>query len=92
VEQLIVARICGAGPERWLVVSARPAGVVAEVLDDRGRRVATLPLDGGGAVAALPEAADSIRVLDAEGGTVTGAPVAPMATDVFGDYGPGPQR
>lgn len=97
VADLTVARVCdvtspaaGGGDGRWLVVSAPPAGVAAEVLDDRDRLLETVPLSGGGAVAALPADADRVRVLDAAGATLSEAPVSPMATEVFGDYGPGP--
>jgi hypothetical protein len=98
VAGLTVARVCdgsspGPAPReagRWLVVSAPTAGVTAEVLDARERLVETLPLTGGGAVTALPEGAADVRVLDATGATVARAPVAPMATETFGDYGPGP--
>jgi hypothetical protein len=99
VARLTVARVCDvpAGPGdpaagRWLVVSVPPAGVAAEVLDDRGRPLTTVALAGGGAVVPLPEGADSIRVLDAAGAPVTGAPVSPTAPEAFGDYGTGTAR
>jgi hypothetical protein len=94
---LAVARVCDvtssatdpSATGRWLVVSAPPAGTTAEVLDGRDRLVETVPLAGGGAVAVLPDGARTVRVLDAAGATVAGAPVSPMATEAFGDYGPG---
>jgi hypothetical protein len=100
VAGLTVARVCDVTSPatspveggRWLVVSAPPAGVTAEVLDARDRPVGTVILSGGGAVTALPDGARTVRVLDTAGATVTRAPVAPMATEVFGDYGPGPSR
>jgi hypothetical protein len=95
-----VARVCDvtstatapAEGGRWLVVSAPPAGVSAEVLDARGRLVATESLAGGSAATVLPDGARTVRVLDASGATVSEAPVSPMATEVFGDYGPGSAR
>jgi hypothetical protein len=72
------------------VVSAPVSGGTAELLDARDRPVATVPLSGGGAVTALPPDAAEVLVRDAAGATVTRAPVAPMATEVFGDFGVGP--
>jgi hypothetical protein len=100
VAGLTVARVCDvtssptdpSATGRWLVVSAPPAGVTAEVLDGRDRLVETVPLAGGGTVAVLPEGARTVHVLDAAGATVGEAPVSPMATEQFGDYGPGPAR
>jgi DNA-directed RNA polymerase specialized sigma24 family protein len=100
VAGLTVARVCEvtapvAAPTEAagrLVLSAPPAGVSAEVLDARDRLLETVPLSGGGAVTALPDGAHTVRVLDAAGATVSRAPVAPMATEVFGDYGPGASR
>jgi DNA-directed RNA polymerase specialized sigma24 family protein len=98
VARLTVARVCdttsptsapGDGG-RWLVVSAPVSGGTAELLDARDRPVATVPLSGGGAVTALPPDAAEVLVRDAAGATVTRAPVAPMATEVFGDFGVGP--
>ena len=100
VARLTVARICDvasgpparAGRGRWLVVSAPPAGVSAEVLDGQGRPVGRVPLTGGGAVVAVPGGARAVRVLDAAGQLVTGAPVAPAAVEPFGDFGSGSGR
>ncbi|MGY1661735.1 hypothetical protein ACI78Q_11015 [Geodermatophilus sp. SYSU D00705] len=100
VAGLMVARVCDlSAPEtepsdagRWLVVTAPPDAAAAAVLDDRGGVVATVPLTGGSAVVPLPEAADTVRTLDAGGRAVTEVPVAAAPLFPFGDYGSGPVR
>ncbi|SDX84924.1 DNA-directed RNA polymerase specialized sigma subunit, sigma24 family [Modestobacter sp. DSM 44400] len=95
---LTAARTClvpgsrSADPTAWLVVTAPPAAATAEVLDRRGRLLATASMPLGSTVVPLPEGAGSVRTLDAAGTALTEVPVAPMATVPFGDYGTGPQR
>jgi hypothetical protein len=82
----VVARSPGGG----LAVTTWAAH--AAVLDDRGGLLATLPLDGGGVVAALPDGARAVRTLDAGGRALTEVPVAAAPVAPFGDYGGGPVR
>jgi hypothetical protein len=99
VATLTVARICdvrspgrGSGNDAsWLVVTAPPASVSAEVLDGDGRVVGVLALQSGGAVEPLPAGARSVRTLDATGRSVHDIPIAPRPTAPFGDFGTGPE-
>ncbi|MCW2510557.1 MAG: polymerase, sigma-24 subunit, subfamily [Modestobacter sp.] len=100
VATLTVARVCdvslpGLGQAehgRWLVVTAPPEAVSAELLDSRGRVLGPLPLTGGSTVAQLTGDAREVRTLDADGQPVRETPIAPAPTDPFGDFGSGPAR
>ncbi len=96
VGRLTVARVCalpvregGSGEDRWLVVTAPADATSAEVADGSGRLLATLPLTGGGVVAALPDGATTVVTRGADGRPLTEAAVAPAAAEPFGDYGRG---
>jgi hypothetical protein len=97
---LTVARVCdvsqpGLGQAehgRWLVVTAPPDAVSAELLDSRGRVLGPLPLTGGSTVAQLTGDARSVRTLDGDGQPVRETPIAPAPTEPFGDFGSGPAR
>jgi len=89
-----VAAVCSvsdgadSGADRtWLVVTAPPEAVSAEVLDDGGDPVGALPLDGGAGVTRPPDGAAQVRVTDADGGTLDIVPVIPPPEAPFGDYG-----
>jgi hypothetical protein len=100
VTGLVVARVCDfSAPEtepsdggRWLVLTAPPEATSAAVLDGRGALLATLALDGGGAVAPLPEGARDVRTLDGSGRALQEVPIAAAPVAPFGDYGSGPPR
>jgi hypothetical protein len=100
VATLTIARLCdvsapGLGQAehgRWLVVTAPPDAVSAELLDSRGRVLGPLPLTGGSTVAQLTGDARSVRTLDAAGQPVRETAIAPAPTEPFGDFGPGPER
>ncbi|WP_222264354.1 hypothetical protein [Modestobacter marinus] len=97
---LTVARVCAlpspAGgsddDERWLVLTAPPSAVRAEVLDRHEQLLVTLPLDGGSTVVPMPEEAAEVRTLDASGQRLAATAIAPPALAPFGDYGSGPER
>ncbi|GGL60101.1 hypothetical protein [Modestobacter marinus] len=99
VASLTVVRTCTVerpgraqpGDGSWLVVTAPPAAAAALVLGPTDRVLAQLPLTGGGTVVALPEGARTVRTVDAAGQLLAQAPVAPMASEPFGDFGSGPQ-
>jgi hypothetical protein len=89
-----VATVCSvsdggnSGPDRtWLVVTAPPDSVSAEVLDDGGDPLGRLPLEGGAGMIRTPDGAAQVRVTDADGGTLDIVPVIPPPEETFGDYG-----
>jgi hypothetical protein len=98
VSTLTLAVVCsipdgtgsGAGPDRtWLVVTAPPDGVAAQVLDADGGVLDVLPLDRGGGMTRTPDGAAAVRVLGSDGLSRDIVPVTPAAEEPFGDYGDG---
>ena len=88
---LTVAAVCNVfdgievEPDRsWLVVTAPPAAVRAEVLDERGVVLDTVDLAGGGSVSRTPDGTVAVRTLDASGRPLD---VATVPSAGFGDYG-----
>jgi hypothetical protein len=89
-----VATVCSvsdgadSGPDRtWLVVTAPPDAVSAEVLDADGGVLDVLQLEHGGSMTRTPEGASQVRVADAEHRTWAVVPVIPSTEAPFGDYG-----
>jgi hypothetical protein len=100
VAGLVIARVCdvalpGLGQTddgRWLVVTAPPDAVSAEVLDADGQLLRPLQLTDGSAVVSVPDGAWSVRTRDAAGRELRETPVAPFPAEPFGDFGTGPAR
>jgi len=97
---LTVARVCdvalpGLGPTgdgRWLVVSAPPAAVDAELLGSSGEVLSPLPLTDGAAVVPFVDGMRSVRTLDDTGAVLAEIALGPPAAAPFGSFGSGPAR
>ena len=99
VRGVVVARACdaSAGSEEafdrsWLVVTAPPEAVRAELLDERGRVLDESALDRGSGIGRTPGGAVTVRVRDGNGRAVGEAEILRTPVEPFGDYGPGPVR
>lgn len=93
--RLSAATVCsvsdGSGDDAdrtWLVVTAPPAAVEAEVVDAGGAVLDVLDLAGGGSMTRTPDGAAQVRLRDADGRPLDVVPVA-FPEQPFGDYGDG---